>query len=921
MATTSKTIQIIFGGLDNTGGAISSVGKGLSSLEGRVGSITGPLASVTDSILKLDLALAAAGLAVTGYAVKIADDFDTAFGEISTLIGQPADNLRDFQAQILEYSERSTASLEQITSATYGAISAGVDYKDSLELISAAERLSIAGKADLGTTTTALVSTMNAFGASTDQAGAFADTFFTAVKLGQTTIPELSSAIGRLAPIASAAGLGFDEMAAAIATITAETGTSTAEAITGIRAAITSLLKPSKEASDIASELGIEFNAAALESKGFAGVLDDVAQATGGNTEIIAKLFGSVEALAPVLALTGNASEKFAENLGAFKTNAGAAEIASRELTDTLGNLGQILQNNLNSALISVGGNLTDETRNIVKSLTSVFNSLGNEIRLDDGAFAPILGAMEGLAQDIDTKLQLIAKNFPEALANLDLSSLLGAFGDLGEQLEGALTAVFGNIDLNTVDGLETALQRVVDAFTALVQVSAGIIDGLEPLFEAIGKGISEFEDLDDSTKRSVGELLGLAKAIDVVLPALTALGGGLSSIGTGLTALAGAQGLKALTGNLDYLKTTAASAGKFGLIGTSLVGFGVGYGIGELINFAIIEPMEKAFGGTIGGWLYEQFNADEIAKIEAMLKPLTEEEQKMAQATGELKQLNDRLAESLDNTKESAELDTDALNRRASELVSNANKQLALNSTMESFTGSQRTATDAVENLSGRVEKSGGALGEVGETTRRLAENNKTLALGYDEATGKVNSWTGGIVRSNSSLDTAADKTQRVLKETENFRIEMEKLSSNERIKKIEAVVSLDIAEVEANAKKVEALAASLSKTFGDSTGLVESLFGGYDDAGRSTQIELNKQIRNENKLRQEAFEMQKKLTQAEVDYIKEKTRKLSKGDALLKVDGAGLQPHLEAFMFEILNAIQVRVNADGEEMLLGLK
>jgi hypothetical protein len=36
--------------------------------------------------------------------------------------------------------------------------------------------------------------------------------------------------------------------------------------------------------------------------------------------------------------------------------------------------------------------------------------------------------------------------------------------------------------------------------------------------------------------------------------------------------------------------------------------------------------------------------------------------------------------------------------------------------------------------------------------------------------------------------------------------------------------------------------------------------------------------------------------------------------------VDGAGLQPHLEAIMFEILEALQVRVNAEGGDLLLGL-
>lgn len=917
MATTSKTVEIIFGGIDNTGGAVSSVGKGLNKLEGQVGSITGPLADITDSILKLDVALAAAGLAVTGYAVKIADDFDTAFGEISTLIGQPAGNLRDFQAQILEYSEKSSSSLEEITNATYGAISAGVDYKDSLTLISAAEQLAIAGKAELGTTTTALVSTMNAFGASADEAGAYADTFFTAVKLGQTTIPELSSAIGRLAPIASAAGLGFDEMAAAIATITAETGTSTPEAITGIRAAITAILKPTTEATKLAKSLGLEFNAASLESKGFAGVLDDVAESTNGNTEVIAKLFGSVEALAPVLALTGNASEKFGENLGEFEANAGAAEVASRELLDTLGNLGQMLQNNVNSALISAGSNLTDEAQSIVKSLTGIFNSLGDEIRLDDGAFAPILGALEGLAQDIDEKLNIIAKNFPEALSNLDLTSLLGAFGDLGNELGGVFKNLFGDVDLDTAEGLQQVLQRIADAFTALVNVSAGIIDGLKPLFKLIGEGITQFEDLDEATKRSVGELLGLSKTVDTLLPIIGGLGTGLDSVGTGLTALAGAQGFKALIGNLSSVKALAAGAGKGGLVGLALAG---GYGVGTLINEYIIGPMEEAFGGSIGGWLYDQFNADEIAKINAQFAPLTGEVKKLADETDELRgiskrydEMNRALGGTMGYTTELTEEQRKEFNLYAAQLVENSKNT-------EEFTESQRGATGAAEDLNEQVSVSGGALGDVSKTTKELSENNKSLQLGYDETTGKVNSFSGTIIKSNKSLDDAAKKTKEAVEQTEAYKLKMLELNSNERIKNIEAKVSLDIAEVEAGAKRAEAIAKTISDTFASTGDVISSLFGGIDDASRSTQIDIASQVRKENEYRKQALDDQSKLTQAEVDYIRQKTQNLQRGDALIKVDGGGLQPHLEAFMFEILREIQVRVNADGEEMLLGL-
>lgn len=914
MADLKKTVELIFGGVDNTGTAISSVGRGLDSLVDKTGNVTGFLAGVTDSIVKLDLALAAAGVGITAFAVKLSDDFDTAFAEIATIIGQPADNLRDFQAQILRYSETSSASLQEITNATYGAISAGVDYQNSLELIAAAEQLAIAGKADLGDTTTALVSVMNAFGASADEAGDYADSFFTAVQLGQTTIPELASTIGRLAPIAAAAGLSFDEMAAAIATITAETGTGTAEAITGIRAAITALLKPTKEAQDVAADLGIEFNAAALESKGFSGVLQEVAEATGGNTETIAKLFGSVEALAPVLALTGNAAEKFGENLAKFDDNAGAAGTAAAELAADLDRIVQTLKNNLDSALIGYGGRLTDETQSIVKSITSIFNSLGSEIRLDDGVFAPILNGLEGLAQDIDQKLKTIAANFPEALAGLDLSSLLDSFGDLGDELDGLFVGLFGNVDLSTVEGLQSAMQRVVDAFTALVQISAGIADGLEPLFKAIGTGIEQFESLDDTTKRSVGELLGLGKAIDTVLPAIGGLAGGLESIGTGLTALAGAQGFKALIGNLNSVKSIAAGAGQYGLVGLALLGAGgVGYGIGSVIS-GIIGEIEDALGVSIGGALYEYLNAEEIAIAKGEWEGYASELRRTSKDAADLREISEFLNQALEKT-------TVATSAQQSEWQAYADELVRASKSSEDVAESQREVTTAVHELQRTARDSGGALGEVSKTTKELSDNNRSLQLGYDEATGKINSFSGTIVKSGKSVDDAAKKTEELVEKSEDYYIAMEKIASNERIANIEARVSLDIAEVEANARKVEAIADTIGKTFENTGTVITDLFGTFTNASKYDQLEISAQIRKENERRQQALDDQSKLTEAQVNLIREKTRALERGDAMLKVNAPGLEPHLEAIWYQILGNLQVKVNAEGEEMLLGLK
>ena len=193
-------------------------------------------------------------------------------------------------------------------------------------------------------------------------------------------------------------------------------------------------------------------------------------------------------------------------------------------------------------------------------------------------------------------------------------------------------------------------------------------------------------------------------------------------------------------------------------------------------------------------------------------------------------------------------------------------------------------------------------------------------MVLGYDKASGKVNSWSGTIIKSGRSLGDTAAKTEKLVNETASYRLELEKIDSNERIKFIEAQVSLDIAEAEANAEKVIATFDSINTSI-DSTGsIISELFGSLGEGSRLDQLDVASQIRKENELREKAFELQEKMTKAQIEEIKARTRQISKGDALIKVDGTGLQPHLEAFMFEILREIQVRVNADGEEMLLGL-
>ncbi len=135
-----------------------------------------------------------------------------------------------------------------------------------------------------------------------------------------------------------------------------------------------------------------------------------------------------------------------------------------------------------------------------------------------------------------------------------------------------------------------------------------------------------------------------------------------------------------------------------------------------------------------------------------------------------------------------------------------------------------------------------------------------------------------------------------------------------------IEWKAKLDIAEVEANADKVVAIAGTLESAFQSAADVLSSgIFDQWGDASGLDKWKLEDWINEQIDIQKEAMDITRDLAQAEIDYMNAKREALERGDAMVTVDGAGLQPHLEAFMWEIISAIQVRANEEGMDMLLG--
>ncbi len=288
--------------------------------------------------VKTSLAVAAAGLYGIGRALGVAatasSGFRTSIAQINTLLDDDSaipQVIEDVRALAKEFG----GPAKDQAQAFYDVLSAGYeDAADAATVLNTSNKLAIGGVTDLGVATNGVVSVLKAYGLAADQATRVSDAYFVAAKGGATSIAELATELGKVAPLASQAKIPIETLTAAIAALT-NGGVATSDAVTQVSSILTALIKPTKEAKEMAASLGLEFDLAAVRSKGLAGFLKDVTAAAGGNEEALGTLFGRVEAIRGVLSLTGSAAGDLTKILGDMDDAAGATERAYAKLKDT----------------------------------------------------------------------------------------------------------------------------------------------------------------------------------------------------------------------------------------------------------------------------------------------------------------------------------------------------------------------------------------------------------------------------------------------------------------------------------------------------------------------------------------------------------------------------------------------------------
>lgn len=227
------------------------------------------------------------------------------------------------------------------------------------------------------------------------------------------------------------------------------------------------------------------------------------------------------------------------------------------------------------------------------------------------------------------------------------------------------------------------------------------------------------------------------------------------------------------------------------------------------------------------------------------------------------------------------------------------------------------------LEDLGGLGSSLVTAFGNGKISSDEFRKATELLATAQDKVQKALEKSSGSGKKQEDALKKQAEAADKAQEAARKYQLEMEKLASNERIKLIEARVQLNATQVENDTKRIIAAFESLNKGFESTEKLSAEILKGFKDIPSEFDPRFKvfkQQLEKETSFREQQFKLQKELVKAQIEQMRAQTKALERGDSIIKIDGAGLQPHLEAFMWEILRTIQVRVNQDGLKMLLGV-
>lgn len=462
-------------------------------------------------------------------AVKVTADFDSQMSTVRAISGATGDEFDALRGKAIEMGSSTAFSASEAGEAMEYMAMAGWTTEDMLAGISGVMAAAAASGEDLATTSDILTDSLTAFGKSAQDSAHFADVLVAAGNNANTSVSMMGETFKYAGAVCGTLGISIED--AAIATgLMGNAGIKASQAGTALRAGLTNLVKPSKEAATAMEAYGVSIATTDDGSVDFMATMKNLRQTLGGleSTEqaaAIAAIFGK-DAMAGWSAIVNASEGDFADLTNAIYNCEGAAQEAADIKLDNLSGQITILKSTLEGIAIQIGDILMPTVRNIVGAIQewaakfSAADESTKRMIVTIGAVVAAIGpAMLATSKILKTiisvhdtvvKLTPVVNAVKGALGGLlspvgavvaVVALLTAAFMTLwntNEEFRTAITNIWTEIK-NTVGGFIQGIASRLsglgitfsDVTSALWAIWSGFCDLLAPIFEGVFQQVS----------------------------------------------------------------------------------------------------------------------------------------------------------------------------------------------------------------------------------------------------------------------------------------------------------------------------------------------------------------------------------------------------------------------------------------------
>ncbi|MCU5519973.1 phage tail tape measure protein [Bacillus sp. TK-2] len=323
-------------------------------------------------------------------AVKEGMSFEKQMSKVQSISGSSGYEMGELTAKARELGKSTRYSSTEVAEGFEFMSLAGWNASQQISAIGPLLSMATAGNMDLGRATDIVTDTMTGFGMQANEAGKASDLFAVTQSKTNTSIDQLGEAMKYVAPVANSFGMNLSDTNVILGEF-ANAGTKGSMAGTALRAGLSRLAGPPKEASKALDALGVSTTNTDGSMRNIRDIVGDLSKGFSNLSQeqqiVSAKAIFGQEAFSAWLPVIKGGTAEFDRLKRYMDMSSGSADMMAKVMSNNLdgatknmmssaSNLGLVLYDKMTPALMSA----TNGTTGLIEGITNYLDPTGQAV-------------------------------------------------------------------------------------------------------------------------------------------------------------------------------------------------------------------------------------------------------------------------------------------------------------------------------------------------------------------------------------------------------------------------------------------------------------------------------------------------------------------------------------------------------------